>query len=297
MAAALSVPGTNSRSKAVRMMAERARKLAMAGRWTEAIEVNKELVERSPRDVDALNRLGKSYFELGQYRSAYDAYHAATEADPANIIARRSLERLEQMRDLEEPAPDHPTSVPPARYGVFVEEAGKTYVDELIDPAPVTVLRTVSAGEKLNINIDGERVVLTDAAGVYVGGLAPRIARRLIWLIQEFGNQYEVFVTANAGDSVRIILREAYRNPEMGERVSFPNQGKVAVPRAYLRDARLFRADEEGMLIGGDEDEDLERDEDELDADAEEAIGADEEDDDTEYIDEEQVGEVIDEDE
>lgn len=293
----MSVPGTNSRSKAVRMMAERARKLAMAGRWAEAVDVNKELVDRSPRDVDALNRLGKSYFELGQYRSSYDAYHAATEADPANIIARRNLERLELMRDMGEAEPGQPTSVPPARYGVFVEEAGKTYVDELIDPAPVSVLRTVSAGEKLDIIIEEDRVVLVDAGGQYVGGLAPRIARRLIWLIQEFGNQYEVFVSANAGDAVRVILREAFRNPEMGERVSFPNQGKVAVPRAYLRDARLFRADEEGLLIGGDEDEDLERDDDELDADAEESIGADEEDDDTEYIDEEQVGEVIDEDE
>lgn len=279
------------------MMAERARKLAMAGRWAEAVDVNKELVDRSPRDVDALNRLGKSYFELGQYRASHDAYHAATEADPANIIARRNLERLELMRDMEEADPSQPTSVPPARYGVFVEEAGKTYVDEVIDPAPVSVLRTVSAGEKLDIIIEEDRVVLVDATGQYIGGLAPRIARRLIWLIKEFGNQYEVFVTANAGDAVRVILREAYRNPEMGERVSFPNQGKVAVPRAYLRDARLFRADEEGMLIGGDEDEDLERDDDELDADAEESVGADEEDDDTEYIDEEQVGEVIDEDE
>lgn len=279
------------------MMAERARKLAMAGRWNEAVEINKEMVDRSPRDVDALNRLGKSYFELGQFRAAHEAYRAATEADPANIIARRNLERLELMRDMEELEPGQPTSVPPARYGVFVEEAGKTYVDELIDPASVTVLRTVSAGEKLEIVIQEDRVVLVDATGQYVGGLAPRIARRLIWLIQEVGNQYEVWVTANAGDSVRVILREAYRNPEMGERVSFPNQGKVAVPRSYLRDARLFRADEEGMLIAGDDDEDLERDDDELDADAEETVGADDDDDDTEYIDEEQVSDTVDEDE
>lgn len=293
----LSIPGTNSRSKAVRMMAERARKLAMDGKWDEAVGVNKELVERSPRDVDALNRLGKSYFELGQYRSAHEAYRAATEADPANIIARRNLERLELMRDMEEVEPGQPTSVPPARYGVFVEEAGQTYVDELINPASVTVLRTVSAGEKLELVVQDNEVVLVDAGGRYVGGLAPRIARRLIWLIQEFDNQYEVFVTANAGDSVRVIIREAFRNPEMGERVSFPNQGKVAVPRAYLRDARLFRADEEGMLIATDDDEELEHDEDELDADEEEALGADEDEDDTEYIDEAQVSDIVEEDE
>jgi hypothetical protein len=42
----------------------------------------------------------------------------------------------------------------------------------------------------------------------------------------------------------------------MGNRLSFPRQGKVAIPRAYLRDTRLFR-DEPDMLLGDDEDEDL----------------------------------------
>lgn len=253
----MSFPGTSSRSKAVREMAAQARRAAIEGRWTEAIEINNALIERSPRDVDALNRLGKAYYELGRYRSAYEAYSRALEADPASIIARRNLERLEPLRDQESDEPVQDQIQTPVRFGAFIQEAGKTYVDELVNPAPANELRLIAAGDKLEIAFDNGRVVFTDAAGNYVGAPEPRLARRLAWLLEQ-GNTYEVFVTANAGDSVRVIIREVERSPEMGNEMSFPEQVNAAIPRAYVRDTRLFRADEHDLIIPPDDDEDLE---------------------------------------
>lgn len=237
-------------------MAAFARRLASEGRWLESIDVNKQLIERSPRDVDALNRLGKAHFELEQYRSAYEAYSAAVEADPANIIARRSLERLEPLRDVEATDPSDSDEHPPARFGAFVEEAGKTYVDDLINTAPASSLRTLSAGEKLQIQRDGDKVTFVDSEGEYVGAPEPRLGRRLNSLVAR-ENEYDVFVTANAGDRVRVIIREARRGPEMGDEMSFPQQPAVAVPRGYLRDSRLFRTDEDEFIIELEEDEDF----------------------------------------
>ena len=148
----MSAPGTNSRIKAVRLMAEQARKLAIQGKWLESVEINKQLVERSPRDVDALNRLGKAYFEMGMYRSAFASYEQSAEADPANIVARRNIERREPLRDFENESPESLSTPPPDRNGVFVEQAGKTYVDELIVPAPVANLRTISSGRKIGVS-------------------------------------------------------------------------------------------------------------------------------------------------
>ncbi|MFW6074142.1 MAG: tetratricopeptide repeat protein [Chloroflexota bacterium] len=279
----MSFTGTNSRSKVVREMAARARELAMHGHWREAIELNKQLIERSPRDVDALNRLGKAYFELERYRSAYEAYTAAAEADPANIIARRNLERLEPLRDIEaDDAENIDGAEPPARYGAFIEEAGKTYVDDLINPAPSAQLRTLSAGEKLEIVRDGNKLAFEDRQGQYVGTPEPRLERRLIWLLDR-GVTFDVFVTANAGDRVRVIIREVERGPEMGNEMSFPQQVKASVPRAYVRDSRLFRADENDLIIPTDEDdEDLDDDElleDDADESEEAAVDDDEEED------------------
>lgn len=287
----MSIPGMDTRNKAKRELAEMARNLALDGRWKEAIEANLTLVEKSPRDVDAYNRLGKAYFELRRYRSAYDAYQEAFQIDPANIISRRNLERLEPLRDMEDEE-NEGGSRPPARFNIFIEEAGKTFVDEVIEPAPSAILMTLSSGEQLDIVIEENEVKLHDDTGQYIGMLEPRVARRLIRLI-ELGNEYSVYVTANAGDSVRVIIREMARSEEMGNRLSFPHQGKVAVPRSFLRDSRLFRSDEAALILDDEDAEDLE-DPDEA-FDATEAEDLDE--DDTEYIEEAAVATSTDDDE
>ena len=40
--------------------------LALEGNWERATEVNKELLRLFPQDVDAMNRLGKAFLELGR---------------------------------------------------------------------------------------------------------------------------------------------------------------------------------------------------------------------------------------
>lgn len=276
----MSIPGMDSRSKAKREMADTARNLALDGRWRDAVDANLALIEKAPRDVDAYNRLGKAYFELRRYRSAYEAYQMAFQTDPANIISRRNLERLEPLRDTEE-SEEITGSRPPARFGIFVEEAGKTYVDEVIEPAPSAVLMTLSSGEHLDMKIQDGHVCLLDDTGQYIGMLEPRISRRLIQLM-EIGNEYAVYVTANAGDSVRVIIREMVRGEEMGNRLSFPHQGKVAVPRAFLRDSRLFRSDEAALIIDDEDADDI----DDVDESFEATDEEDLDDDDTEYIEE-----------
>lgn len=285
----MSIPGLDARSKVKREFAEFARGLALEGRWNEAVEANKALLEKSPRDVDAYNRIGKAYFELRRYRSAFEAYQSALQIDPANIISRRNLERLEPLRDSEEEG-DITGSRPPARFGIFIEEAGKTYVDEVIEPAPSAILMTLSSGEPLDIHIEAGQVKLVDDTNQYIGMLEPRVARRLIQLI-ELGNEYSVYVTANAGDSVRVIIREMVRAQEMADRLSFPHQGKVAVPRAFLRDSRLFRSDEAALIIDDEESDDVE------DEDFEATDEEDLDEDDTEYIEESAVATPKDEDE
>lgn len=250
----MSASGTETRGRAKRQLEEMARELAGAGRWAEAIEVNQQLIERSPKDVNAFNRLGKAYFELHRYRSAYEAYATAAAIDPANVIAQRNLSRIEPLKAIEEDG-EVQAMQQVIRPGIFIEEVGKTYVDDLVNVAGQEVLTELSSGNQLTIQVDGDNVSVIDQTGRYIGQVEPRLAKRLIELL-EIGNRYEVYVTSSSGQSARVIIRESYKHPEMGNRLSFPRQGKVAIPRAYLRDTRLFR-DEPDMLLGDDEDDDL----------------------------------------
>jgi len=254
-----------------------ARVLAGDGRWTEAIEINQQLIERSPKDVNAFNRLGKAYFELHRYCSAYEAYGTAAAIDPANVIAQRNLSRIEPLKAIEEDG-DVQAMQQVIRPGIFIEEVGKTYVDDLVNVTGQEVLTELSSGNQLTIRVEGDDVMVIDQTGRYIGQVEPRLAKRLVELI-EIGNLYEVYVTSSSGQSVRVIIREAYKSPAMGNRLSFPRQGKVAIPRAYLRDTRLFR-DEPDMLLGDEEDEELDAD----DAEDYETTDGDEED--ADYVEE-----------
>jgi len=77
-----------------RLRSKQAIDLAMSGRWQEAVDANQSLIEDFPNDVDAYNRLGRAYLELGEYGRALEAYRQAAEVDPHNVIARKNLSRL-----------------------------------------------------------------------------------------------------------------------------------------------------------------------------------------------------------
>jgi len=266
-----------TKGKAKRLLEEHARQAAATGDWTLAVEINKEILERSPRDVAAYNRLGKAYFEMRRFRSAYEAYQQAYSIDPANVIAQRNISRLEPLKDSEAEV-EAAGRTRELGAGIFIEEVGKTYVDDLVTVAPATVLTELSSGDQLMMEQADNAIRLLDEDGQYIGQLEPRLARRVIELVQ-LGNEFEVYVTANTGQSVRVIIRETVKSPDMGTRLSFPRPGKTSVPRAYLRDTRLFR-EEPDLELGDEEDEELDVEEleaRETDADA---------DDDTEYIEE-----------
>ena len=112
--------------------------LAMQGRWREAVAANQEIIASFPNDVDAYNRLGRAYIELGENSPAKEAYGRAIELDPYNVIAQRNLRRLSYLgeavvgseADSDRAEPQH-----------FIEETGKAGVVNLYHLAPVLLLR------------------------------------------------------------------------------------------------------------------------------------------------------------
>src|SRR6266700_8316312 len=95
---------TEDRARAKKQYAEQAIQLALQGQWSEAAQLNREIVESFPTDVDAFNRLGKAMTELGRYGEARGAYMKALEIDQLNSIARKNLTRLATLSE-EEAAP------------------------------------------------------------------------------------------------------------------------------------------------------------------------------------------------
>jgi hypothetical protein len=248
---------TDTKPKTRRVMVEEARKAALDGDWSGAITLNQELLNRFPRDAEAYNRLGRALLELHKPPAAYDAYSAALKIDPANMIARRNLQRLEILRhsDAGDEGDGDQAEAKPVipRTNVFIEEVGKTWVDELVNPAPIESLAEISAGEHLQLVVEGERIFIVRDNGTRLGEIEAKTAERLIELISG-GNRYEVYALGLSASSIRVIIREVFKDPRLANRVSFPRQ--ISYTRAYLRERDQLRLrDEADFLFSDDDDE------------------------------------------
>jgi tetratricopeptide (TPR) repeat protein len=267
------------RARRKRLIQQQAQQLALNGEWAEAIKLNQEVLEATPNDVTALNRLGKAYSELGRYSEAYNAYNQSFEIDPANQIARRNLQRLEPLKNLQadDQAPERRHSQ--ARQTMFIEEIGKTRVTELLKLADTTTLARMTSGDQVELRVEGKQVAVYSEDGLQLGRLEPRLAHRLIALIAG-GNRYSAAVTVVEPGLLRIIIRETFQHSSQAGRLSFPVSSKPLTPRAYTRATeRLYAADDTDLY--GDDDEaedtdDAEPEEDEEFAETEETLGADE---------------------
>src|SRR5215470_17302144 len=160
---------TEDRLRQKRTKSEQAISLAMKNRWDEAAQLNREILDLFPNEVDAYNRLGKALTELGRYAEARDAYAQAVKLDPLNGIASKNLQRLGKLATEGMAAPA-PSPVDPR---LFIEESGKTTLTQLTDVKRTEATAKLSAGDQLQLTRRGNQVVVADAAGTELGRIEP----------------------------------------------------------------------------------------------------------------------------
>ncbi|MBI2979290.1 MAG: tetratricopeptide repeat protein [Chloroflexi bacterium] len=214
-----------------RQSSKQAIALAMEGRWDEAVATNKSLLEHFPNDVDAYNRLGRAYVELGEYSLARQAYQKALEFDPYNTIAQKNFNRLSHVDETKASAEGDLQKVEPQQ---FIEEVGKAGVVNLYRLAPPSVLARTVAGGRVNLRVEGANLIAENIRGEYLGQVAPKHGQRLVKL-REGGNKYAAAIISSAENAVRVIIREVYQSPGQAGRLSFPHKEAESF-RPYVAD-------------------------------------------------------------
>ncbi len=209
-------------TKLRRQTSKQAISLAMEGRWREAVTANQSLIESFPDDVDAFNRLGRAHIELGEYALAREAYENATKVDPYNTIARKNLNRLSHLgKAVVDTRRGGQEKVEPQQ---FIEEVAKAGVVNLRRLAPLEILAKTVAGSRVNLKIDGLRLIVETGQGEYLGQVEPRHGQRLTKLM-EGGNKYIGTIISSSEEAVTVIIREVYQHPSQAGIPSFPSRG------------------------------------------------------------------------
>jgi tetratricopeptide (TPR) repeat protein len=242
--------------------AEDAVQLAIAGKWDDAVKLNKFIIDSFGADEESQNRLGKALAELGKLKDAKSAYEAALKLNPMNSIAKKNAARINTLLHQKEGLKVGGTRVD---LNLFVEEMGKTVITTLESSSP-DICSKVAAGDVAELRADGDGIVAETSRGVRLGLLEAKLARRLIKFMRG-GNRYQAGVTACDGSSVKLIVRETYQDPRFAGKPSFPMRRKREVEfRPYTKESLLAREvevfaedeEEEALVAGAPATEDLE---------------------------------------
>lgn len=219
---------------------------AIDGAWQKAINLNLQLIKDNPKNVAAMNRLARAYWELGKILQAQKAYKKVLIIDPYNSIAAKNLQRLIKRRKKSKPKKATYTN------NLFLEEPGKTRTIKLIRLASADVLSELSSGQKVELSAKKRTISAASEDGTYLGTIPDDLSLRLIKLIKG-GNRYQAYVKAVDQQHLEIFIREIFRSKRFHNLPSFPSSGTSYIP--YLPPETVYEERPEITPTGEEEEE------------------------------------------
>ena len=226
--------------------------LAIAGKWEEAIKLNKLIIETFGPAEEVQNRLGKALSELGKYKEAKAAYEAALKLNPQNGIAKKNAMRIDALIHQKDGLKGGPSKVD---LNLFVEEMGKTVTTTLDAHGDKDLCSRIAAGDLAELRIERAGIVAETARGIRLGGLESKLARRLIKFMNG-GNRYQAGVMSCDNNTVKLIIRETYQDPKFAGKPSFAMKRKRETEfRPYTKESLISReveafTDDDGEVVG-----------------------------------------------
>jgi tetratricopeptide (TPR) repeat protein len=190
-------------------LAAKAIKAALAQNWADAAALNQQILEEDPENIEAYNRLAKSFSEQGETAKAKETYEAVLALDPYNSIAQKNLAKLGQGGS--------PSSRMVSNE-LFLEEPGKTRSAILVEPQKKR-LAGLTSGEKLALEPRHGRLAVVTTHNGLLGYLEDTLSSHLLNLLQ-LGNTYSVHLLANT-DVAQVFLREISQSAQAAKYVSF----------------------------------------------------------------------------
>ncbi len=226
--------------------------LALKGEWERATEVNRAILELFADEVEAMNRLGKAYMELGKYDDAREVLGNVARIAPYNNIAKKNLARLESLGS-------SPASAKQGRKAgsaphVFIEESGKSGTTVLRKIAPSETIARIAPNDPANLVVENSNLNVYSRDGESLGQVDPKLGQRLVRLMCG-GNEYDAAIVSVNQQGMSVIIRETYRHASLQNVCSFPSKTKEE-HRVYLGQSLISQIREDD-LDDDDDDENV----------------------------------------
>lgn len=196
---------------------DQAIKVAIEGKWDEAIQLNKTLLKESPSCIETLNRLALAYMVVGEINKAKLTYQKVLKLDPLNSIAVKNLKILKEKMNKSK---NTKSTLNIQLNNNFLEESGKTKILELINIAPAKTIQMLRTGQRNIMAIKRLKIFILDEDSQYIGVLPDDIGKRLIRFIKS-GNKYESCIKSANPHKVTVFIKEVKRVTKFKDHPSF----------------------------------------------------------------------------
>lgn len=197
---------------------DKAIQAALRGDWEAAVEINLEILSTSPQNIQALNRLGRAYTELGQKEAAGDAYKQVLKIDKYDTIASKNLKLLpHQKNNLAEVVLANED---------FIELPGITKSTQLIKVASRDILLSLSCKQKLDLVPKTRLVSVQTEDKISIGCLPDDLSLKLLKLMKS-GYEYCACLKGASDSNATIFIRELKRPKRVSATPSFSRTNNV----------------------------------------------------------------------
>lgn len=210
---------------------------ALTSHWQEAVKLNEQIIKTQKDNVEAMNRLARAYYFLGENQKAQKFYKQVLGLDPYNVIAIKNLDKIQKTvgtngnGTLKNGSTDnsntngHTNHTPTVTNlsQIFLYEPGKTKVVNLLNLAPPSILASLSCGDQVFINPKNHAITILNSNNGYLGAFPDDLAHKLLSLISG-GNQYEAFVKSATLKMLTIFIKETKRGPKFAAQPSFQSK-------------------------------------------------------------------------
>jgi len=219
---------------------------AIKGSWQKAVDLNRQILKENPKNIAALNRLARAFWELNKVDQAQKTYRKVLTFDPYNSIATKNLQRLvKKSKKSQQKKIAYPSNL-------FLEEPGKTKTIKLIRLASADVLAELSNGQTVKLEPKKRTISVNTENKVYLGTIPDDLSLRLIKFING-GNRYQAFVKAIDKQHLEIFVREIFRSKRFRNFPSFAPSGSSYL--SYLSPKSVYEEKPETTPTGEEETE------------------------------------------
>lgn len=196
----------NDKVQTVQTIDRQAIQASLQGKWEEAIDLNKQIIQINPENTSALNRLGIAYLKTKQLQNAKRAFLKVLDIDQFNTIARSNLKKAtpKYLKEYEKTTPlsNHTFS--------FIEESGKSKVIPLTNIGERQIVANLYTGLEVNLKTAARKVKVVTTNDQYVGSLPDDISIHLFKLIKA-GNKYQALIKSADTGNIQVFVKEVKR--------------------------------------------------------------------------------------